>query len=142
MKKDMKKEVILSICTILAVGLPFLINAKCTHTNYPGYIWSIYLAALFLYWICWAACCYLEKNQPSILSIVGANLGMSALVFCIVIAFINIKWWIVLLFLPFSWVVGGWIGGKFARSFHAAAWLWVLLCTAFLSIMVHAYYKF
>ncbi|MBQ9417068.1 MAG: hypothetical protein IJU19_00610 [Bacteroidales bacterium] len=137
----MKKELFLTIGYIPAIGLPFLINAKCVHTNYPNYVWAIYLAALFIYWVCWTACCYLEKTQPSMLSIIGTNLGLYVLIFSIVVAFINIRWWLVILFLPFLWAMGGWIGGKMAKLLPMT-WLYLLIGVGMFSFLVHVYYTF
>lgn len=98
-----------------------------------------YLVALFLYFICWSALALLERISPSSLSKAGANVGMLLFIAAVVVAFINIKWWVVLICLPVIWFIGGWTGGKIARALPATA-LYLIAAVFLLSLMYHTYY--
>lgn len=98
-----------------------------------------YLLALALYFICWSALAVLERLRPSSLSKIGANAGMILFIAAVVVAFINIKWWVVLISLPVIWLIGGLAGGKLARAFPATA-LYLVAAVFLLSVMYHAYY--
>lgn len=135
----MKKELALAIICIVATVLAFVVNAHCEHTKYPWASQMYFLIALFFFHACWCAMCVTEKQHNDVLSIVGANLGLGALLFCVVIAFLNIRWWIVLLFIPFTWFVAGLLGGRAARKFPAS-WLFLLISVSLMSFMVHVFY--
>ncbi len=98
----------------------------------------IYLASLFLFWTCWDAMCLLEKIKPSLAAWIGANIGTFVLVAAIIVAFLNIKWWIVLPCLPFFWFFCG-ICGRIAVRIPYVG-LYFLLSVFFLSLMYHTYY--
>ena len=85
----MKKEIIGAIGIVAAIILAFVINASCAHTNYTWKAQMCYLVALFLFHTCWCAMCVTEKRGNDIFSVIGANLGLPMLIFCVVIAFMN-----------------------------------------------------
>lgn len=137
----MKKEIIGAIGIVAAIILAFVINASCAHTNYTWKAQMCYLVALFLFHTCWCAMCVTEKRGNDIFSVIGANLGLPMLIFCVVIAFMNITWWIVVLFIPFTWFVAGRAGGK-AAQYMTTGLIDLLAAVGLLSFMICLFYRF
>ena len=98
----------------------------------------VYLAALFVFQICWTGLCYLEKMQPSMYSKIGANVFFVLLLVSVVFAFFVIEWWIVLISLPIIWFCGGRLGGKIASRWNFPI-VYILVCVFSMSVMYHTY---
>lgn len=137
----MKRKIIGTIGIIVAIALAIVINSNCQHTNFLWQAKMYYLIALFLFHACWCAMCVTEKRGNDIFSVIGANVGLPALIFCIIIAFINIEWWIVLLFIPFTWLVAGRAGGK-AAQYMSTGLIGLFAAVGLFAFMVHVFYKF
>lgn len=136
----MKRNIIGAIGIIAAIILAFVTNVYCQHTDHLWQTEVFYLAALFLFQSCWCSMCVLEKQAQDIISVIGANLGLPILIFCFITAFLNIKWWVVLLFIPFAWLFGGLLGGIVARKLPAG-WIYFLVAVGLFSAMINVFYK-
>lgn len=133
------KRIIGILWIIISIALAFVIDKYCTANNFNGPVQISFLATLFIYFLCWSALSVLEKTRPSYFSVVGTNVGMGLFLTCIVVAFINITWWIVLISLPLIWFIAGFIGGKLARRFSHPA-VFFLVAFFCLSFMFHIFY--
>lgn len=101
----------------------------------------LFLSFLFVFQIFWCALCFLEKYKPSLISKIGANAGFLCLLASIVFAFFVAKWWVVLISLPFIWLIGGFVGGKIAKRWDIPT-ICVCLCALSFSVMYHIFIRY
>lgn len=124
---------------VAAIGLPFLLEHVCIYANKPDIVWVQYIIGMFIYSVCWSALMLLEKIKPSFIAILGANIGLFLFISVVVLAFMKVTWWIILLCIPFNWLIGGYVAGLSVRIIKWD-WLYELIAVFSLSLMYHSYY--